>query len=74
MLAKSPRAIVQIFTCLCLSQVKEQLIENLVYTGRNPVSFILNNELYTFIQNDSLILDVSFAEFETDLNFHNRYN
>jgi hypothetical protein len=76
-LTKSPDAIVQIFTSLCLSQVKEQLPENLIYIGINPASFICNGHLYSFIHNLSLILDESLDEFALNLaslNFHDRVN
>ena len=56
-LAKSPEAIIHIFTRLCLSQVKEQLPENLIYFGSNPISFICKGHLYSFLDNLSLILE-----------------
>lgn len=61
-LAKSPDSIIQIFTSLCLSQVKEQLPENLIYFTTNPVSFICNSHLYCFISNLCLILDEGLDE------------
>lgn len=73
-LAKSSDSIIQIFTSLCLSQVKEQLTENLIYSGINPPSFICEGHLYSFIHNKSLILDESLAEYGIDLNFHDRFN
>ena len=75
---KSPDSIVQIFTSLCLSQVKEQLPENLIYVGTNPASFICNGHLYSFVHNRSLILDESPDEFFginlNFLNIHDRFN
>jgi hypothetical protein len=76
-LTKSPDSIVQIFTSLCLSQVIEQLPENLIYTGTNPASFICNGQLFSVIHNRSLILDESLDEFELDfnlVNFEDRVN
>jgi hypothetical protein len=70
-LAKSPDSIIQIFTSLCLSQVKEQLPENLMYFGINPVSFIYDSDLYSFIHNKSIILDESVYEYAVNLNFLN---
>lgn len=61
-LANSPDAIIHIFTRLCLSQVKEQLPENLMYFGSNPISFICKGHLYCFLDNLSLILEESIYE------------
>ena len=54
-LAKSPGAIIHIFTRLCLSQVKEQLPENLIYFVSNPISFICKGHLYSFLDNLSFL-------------------
>lgn len=73
-LAKSADSIVQIFTSLCLSQVKEQLTENLIYCNSNPSSFIHEGHLYSFVQNRSLILDDSLVEYGINLNFRDTFN
>lgn len=74
-LAKSSDSIIQIFTSLCLSHVKEQLPENLIYFGINPASFICNGHLYSFIHNRSLVLDEFLYAYEykyaINLNFSN---
>ncbi len=73
-LIKSPNPILKIFTSLCLSQVKEQLTENLIYFGTNPSSFICGGHLYSYIQNRSIILDESLSEYGINLNFRDRFN
>lgn len=50
-----PGAAISLFTSLCLSQVKEQLPENLVYFNTNPESFIWNGELYVHTHNQTII-------------------
>ena len=71
---KSPDGIIQIFNSLCLSQVKEQLIENLSYFAINPDSFICNGHLYTISGNKSFILDESLNQYGIDINFSNLLN
>ncbi len=73
-LTKSPYAIVQIFTSLCLSHVKEQLNENLIYGDSNPASFMCDGQLFSFIPNRSLVLDESLTEYGINLNFRDRFN
>ena len=72
-LAKSPDSIIQIFTSLCLSHVKEQLTENLIYIGSNPPSFICDEQLYVFIHNKTLMLEESMDENMINLGFE-RFN
>lgn len=74
MLAKSNDSIIQIFTKLCLSQVKEQLTENLIYTVLNPESFTSNGQLYSFTDNESVIFDETLQEFSIDLTLVDRFN
>ena len=64
MLAKSTESFVQIFINLCLSQVKEQLTENLIYSIFNPQSFICDGHLYSIVHNRSVILDESLPEYD----------
>ena len=73
-LTKSNVAIIRIFTSLCLSQVKEQLPENLIYFTSNPASFICDGELFSFIPNRSLVLDESLTEYGINLNFRESFN
>ena len=73
-LANSPNSIVQIFTSLCLSQVKEQLTDNLILYRTQPTSFICDGDLFTFIHNRSIILDESLAEYGVNLNFRHIFN
>lgn len=73
-LGKSPDSIIQIFTSLCLSQVKDQLTENLLCSGSNPTSYIFNDHLFSFIPNRSLILDESLVDYGINLNFRDILN
>ena len=75
-LAKSTASYIRIFTRLCLSQVKEQLTENLKHLGVavNPVSFVCNGHLYSFINNSSLILEEFLADFRINPGFDDRAN
>ncbi len=59
----SPNAIIQMFTSLCLSQVKEQLIDNLSCSTSNPESFVLNGNLFIFAHNKSFIIDESLENY-----------
>jgi hypothetical protein len=72
-LAKSSTSYIQIFTRLCLCQVKEQLTENLVHLDipTNPVSFVHDGHLYLFADNFTLITSESF---QTNLFVGDRYN
>lgn len=54
---KLPTAVFGMFTSLCLSQVKEQLTENLHYYNPNPPSFICDNNLFVVAPNESFIKD-----------------
>lgn len=73
-LTKSPKALFRIFTSLCLSQVKEQLTENLVYSTSNPTSFMCDGQLFSYVPNRSLIVDESLSEYGIELNFNHSYN
>ena len=73
-LAKSPKALLNIFKTLCLSQVKEQLTENLVFGVSNPPSFVYNGQLFSYIHNRSIILDDSLSEYGIDLGLFHKYN
>lgn len=66
-LTHSPNAIIQIFTSLCLSQVKEQLIDNLACRTSNPESFVLNGNLFVFNHNKSFIVDESLGDYGCDI-------
>lgn len=73
-LTKSPKALLNIFTTLCLSQVKEQLNENLVFGVSNPPSFVYNGQLFSYIHNRSVILDESLSEYGIDLAVCHKWN
>lgn len=70
----SPNAILQIFTSLCLSQVKEQLIDNLACSTSNPESFVLNGNLFVFSHNKSFIVDESLKYYGCGLEVCNGLN
>lgn len=71
---KSPNALLNMFTTLCLSQVKEQLTENLVFGVSNPPSFVLNGQLFSYIHNRSIILDDSLSEYGIDFGIFHKCN
>lgn len=71
---KSSDAIFQIFTSLCLSQVKQQLTENLTSCSADPANFTCNGRHFSFIPNKSLILDESLTEYGINLSFRDRFN
>ena len=71
---KSPDQVFKIFSKLCLSQVKEQLTENLVFGVSNPPSFVYNGQLFSYIHNRSIILDDSLSEYGIDLGLFHKYN
>lgn len=73
-LTGSPGAFIQIFTSLCLSQVKEQLTENLHLYNYNPTSFTCNGQLFSCIANRSAIIDESLTEYGINLNFRHHLN
>ena len=73
-LKKSPNSLLYFFTTLCLSQVKEQLNENVVYCTANPTSFMCNGQLFSYVHNRSLILDESLSEYGIELNYCYRNN
>lgn len=73
-LAQSSDSIIQIFTNLCLSQVKEQLTENLIYCSANPTSFICNGQLFSYIHNRSIIPDDSLIQYGVDVNYSHTFN
>ncbi|MEO6547502.1 MAG: hypothetical protein ABIN94_05860 [Ferruginibacter sp.] len=58
-LIKCPDWVFKMFADLCFSQIKEQLLENLVYEHSNPQSFAIDGELFGYIHNRSLIIDES---------------
>ena len=62
-LMHSPKAIVRMFNNLCLSHVKDQLVENLHYFTDNPSSFVLNGQLFVHSHNRSFIVDESLNEY-----------
>ncbi len=70
----STNAIIQIFTSLCLSQVKEQLIGNLCCSSSNPVSFVLNGNLFVFTHNKSFIVDESLKDYGCGIEVCNGLN
>lgn len=73
-LTPSSRSIVQIFTSLCLSQVKEQLIYNLACSTSNPESFLLNGDLFVFTHNKSFIVDESLKDYGCGIEVCNGLN
>jgi len=70
----SPNAIIQIFTSLCLSHVKEQLVDNLACSSANPESFMLNNQLFVFNHNRSFIIDESLKDYGCGIEVCNGLN
>ena len=72
--AHSPSAIIQMFTSLCLSQVKEQLFDNLAYNSANPESFVLDGNLFVFTHNKSFILDESLKDYGCGIEICNGLN
>ena len=62
-LMHSPKAIVRMFNNLCLSHVKDQLVENLHHYSENPNSFVFNDELFVYCHNRSFIIDESLNEY-----------
>ena len=52
-----PNAVFEMFKSLCLSQVKEQLTENLQFFNPNPPSFICDGHLFVVCPNESFIKD-----------------
>ncbi len=69
-----PNAVFEIFTTLCLSQVKEQLPENLLFINPNPPSFIYNGQLFAFSHNQSFIEDEIEAGYGLKLKYNHAYN
>jgi len=67
-------SVIDIFTNLCLSQVKEQLTENLLYFNPNPPSFIYNGHLFTFSPNQTFISSEPFPGCELNLKFNHCHN
>ena len=65
-----PHAVLGMFKSLCLSQVKEQLIENLQYYNPNPPSFICDGHLFVVSPNESFIKD----EIEESYGLKIKYN
>ena len=65
-----PQAVFGMFTSLCLSQVKEQLTENLQYYNPNPPSFICGGDLFVVSPNESFIKD----EIEESYGLKIKYN
>ncbi len=70
----SPNAIIQMFTSLCLSQVKEQLVYNLACNSTNPESFVLDGNLFVFTHNKSFILDESLKNYGCGIEVCNNLN
>ncbi|MEJ7589888.1 MAG: hypothetical protein WKI04_20230 [Ferruginibacter sp.] len=68
-LAKSSNNFIDIFITLCLCQVKEQLNENLVYLYTNPPSFTCNGDLFTYMDNELLLLEEANNEDGYNLDF-----
>jgi len=73
-LTKFPKTAIEICTSLCLSQVKEQLIENLIYFNNNPQSFIYNGELFAFTSNRSFFTDDLVQGTYSSLKFTHSFN
>lgn len=53
--SKKPLSLVDIYSTLCLSQVKDQLLENLVYITPNPPSFVYNGHLFVYTTNKAIM-------------------
>ena len=70
----SSSKIVRIFTDLCLSQVKEQLTENLTYFNANPPSFILDGNLFAYTINQSFLNPESLNNFGSCVILDKRLN
>ena len=70
---KLPHSIVQMFNGLCLSQVKDQLTENLTYFNPNPPSFVCNGHLFAFTNNKSFLID-EHQPYGIMLKFKHSYN
>lgn len=47
----------KILTSLCISHIKQQLSENLIYEPTNPHCFVLNGDLFAYTNNRLLIAD-----------------
>jgi hypothetical protein len=73
-LRKFPKTAIEICTTLCLSQVKEQLVENLIYFNGNPQSFIYNGQLFAFTNNRSFFADDSLSGNFSSLKFTHSFN
>lgn len=69
-----PNTVVGMFTTLCLSQVKEQLPENLVYLNGNPPSFMMNGHLFAFTDNQTFISSDPHPGCGFNLHFNYSYN
>ena len=74
LLTTFPKKAIQICESLCLSQVKEQLIENLIYFNNNPQSFIYNGQLFAFTNNRSFFSDDAFTGNFASLKFTHSFN
>lgn len=72
--SRSSNSIVQIFTTLCLSHVKELLTENLVHFNKSSTSFICDGQLFSIADNRSFIVDESLTEYGIKLNFSHSFN
>lgn len=73
-LTQSPASLIKIFTNLCLSQVIEQLNENVSHFVANPESFVMDGELFIIAPNKTFILDDSLTEYGIQLNFSRTLN
>ncbi|MDO9375968.1 MAG: hypothetical protein V4725_11565 [Bacteroidota bacterium] len=65
-----PTSVFGIFTSLCLSQVKEQLTENIHYYTPNPPSFICDGHLFVVAPAETFIKD----EIEESYGLKIKYN
>ena len=73
-LIKTPKPLSRFFNNLCLSQVKEQLPENLICYTPNPTSFVYDGHLFFLAHNRSFIMDESLAMYGIHLNFSHTLN
>lgn len=67
-------SVVDLFKDLCLSQVKEQLTENLIYFNPNPTSFICNGHLFAITSNKAFITDKMHPGYGLKLKFNYTFN
>ena len=68
-LTKFPKAAIGLFNNLCLSQVKDQLFENLLYCNSNPPGFVFEGQLFAFADNCFILSENPVAASGSNLMF-----